>query len=278
MLRALIAAALLATPALAADDPVVLPGVVSTAASEIRLAISPDGRRMLWGAIGRDAVRGQLDIWERHREGDGWSKPAPVPFNTEGEDFDPAFSPDGRQVYFHSERPGGFGGTDIYVVDLDPATGRFGAPRNLGPGVNSKGAEWAPTAMPDGGLLFASDGWGGFGRHDLFVATPAGARPRNLGAAVNGPDEDFDAALSPDGRTLLFSSGLMSDDAAKVSLFVSTRTGEGWSARKPAGVGCADFVNGAGFDPADGTRIFYSAACPGGQGRMDIRETRLPRP
>src|SRR5690349_1033380 len=83
-------------------------------------------------------------------------------------------------------------------------------------------------------------------------------------------------AAPPDGRTLLFSSGLMQGDAAKVTLFASTRTADGWAARKPAGVGCGDFVNGVGFDPADGARVFYSAACPGGQGRMDIRETRLP--
>jgi Tol biopolymer transport system component len=273
---ALLAFALFATPALAADDPVVLPGVVSTAASEIRLAISPDGRRMMWGAVGRDAARGQLDIWERHRVGDAWSTPAPVPFNTDGEDFDPAFSPDGRQVYFHSDRPGGFGGTDLYVVDLDPKTGAFGAPRNLGPNVNSKGAEWAPTPTKDGRLIFASDGWGGFGRHDLFVVSLKGGKPQNLGPAINGPDEDFDAGLSPDGRTLIFSSGVMTDDDAKVSLFASARTKAGWSQRTLAGVGCGDFVNGAGFDPADGGRIFYSAACEGGPGRMDIRETRTP--
>lgn len=274
-MRVLIAAALVAAPALAADDPVILPGVVSTAASEIRLAISPDGRRMLWGSIGRDAARGQLDIWERHREGDGWSAPAPVPFNTAGEDFDPAFSSDGRQVYFHSDRPGGLGKTDIYVVDLDPATGRFGVPRNMGASVNTKGAEWAPTPLANGALVFASDGWGGFGRHDLFVVSVA-LRPTNLGPTVNGPDEDFDAAVSADGKTLLFSSGLMDGEAAKVSLFTTTWTGEAWSPRKPAGLGCAEFVNGPSFDPADPSRVFYSAACPGGPGRMDIRETRLP--
>lgn len=275
MKLALLLALAIATPALA-DDPVVLPGVVSTAASEIRLAISPDGRRMLWGSIGREAERGQLDIWERHRLGDGWSAPAPVPFNTAGEDFDPAFSSDGRQVYFHSDRPGGLGKTDIYVVDLDPASGRFGAPRNMGAGVNSKGAEWAPTPLPSGALLFASDGWGGYGRHDLFVANPVGERPRNLGPTVNGPDEDFDAALSPDGKILLFSSGLMNADDDKVRLFVSAWTGERWSPRKPAGIGCAEFVNGPSFDPTQPGRVLYSAACPSGPGRMDIRETHLP--
>jgi hypothetical protein len=268
-------ALLLATTSVVAADPSVLPSVVSTGASEIRLAISPDGRRMLWGSVGRDAAPGQLDIWERHRVGEDWSKPASVPFNTEGEDFDPAFSSDGKQLYFHSDRPGGFGGTDIYVVDV-PATGAFGTPRNLGPDVNSKGAEWAPTPTADGRLIFASDGWGGFGKHDLFEVRLSGGKPRNLGPAINGPDEDFDAALTPDAKGMVYSSGVTSDTVAKVSLFVSRLGPRGWSPRMPAGVGCADFVNGAGFDPSNPDRFYYAAKCPGGQGRMDIRETRTP--
>lgn len=271
-----LAVLLATTVAGSASDPVVLPGVVSTAASEIRLAISPDGRRMLWGSVGRDAAPGQLDIWERHRQGQGWSTPAPAPFNTDGEDFDPAFSPDGRQVYFHSDRPGGLGGTDIYVVDLDPSTGAFGRPRNLGPGVNSPGAEWAPTPLADGRLIFASDGWGGFGRHDLFEVDLAGGAPRNLGPAINGPDEDFDAALTPKADAIVFSSGVMGEDLAKVGLFVSRLGPNGWTPRTPAGVGCSDFVNGAGFDPSNPDRFFYAARCPGGAGRMDIHETRTP--
>ncbi|MBU1375861.1 MAG: hypothetical protein KKE02_23225 [Alphaproteobacteria bacterium] len=274
-ITALALLALAATSATTADQPV-LPGVVSTAAAEVRLAISPDGTRMLWGSVGRDAAPGQLDIWERHRVGEGWSKPAPVPFNTDGEDFDPAFSPDGRQVYFHSDRPGGFGGTDIYVVDLDAASGAFGAPRNLGPDVNSKGAEWAPTPTADGRLIFASDGWGGFGKHDLFEVALSGGKPQNLGRAINGPDEDFDAALTPNADAIVFSSGVMSDDVAKASLFVSRLGPEGWSQRTPAGVGCSDFVNGAGFDPSNPDRFYYAAKCPGGSGRMDIYVTRTP--
>lgn len=272
--------ALAAAPALSADAPdtVLLPGVVSTGAAEVRLAISPDGRRMLWGSIGRDADKDQQDIWERHRQGHGWSAPARVAFDTVAAEFDPAFSPDGRRVYFHSDRPGGFGGADIYVADLDRATGQFGTPRNLGPSINSKGEEWAPTPTAKGTLIFSSDGWGGFGKHDLFEAR-LDARtdpPKNLGPTINGPQEDFDAALS--GESLAFSSGSMDDDAVPVRLYTSRRAGALWSNRTPVNFHCSDFMNGSSFDPADSSRFFYAAKCAGGEGRMDIRETRTPIP
>lgn len=231
---------------------------------------------MLWGSIGRDAPAEQQDIWERHRIGDGWSTPARVSFDTDAVEFDPAFSTDGKTSYFHSDRAGGFGGTDIYVVTRDPATFAFGTPVNAGPAINSKGDEWAPTPMRDGGLLFSSDGWGGMGKHDLFITRPGAARPTDLGPSINTPDEDFDATLSSDGTTMVFASGVMTDDKAATRLYVSRKNHGAWSPRQPLGLGCSDFVIGPSFDPADDSTLAYSANCPGGKGRMDIHREPMP--
>jgi hypothetical protein len=256
------------------------PGTVSTrGASEVRLAIRPDGMQRVWGAIGRGEA-GQLDLWESHRLARGlWSEPARLPFNGPGEDFDPAFSPDGRRLYFHSERAGGFGQTDIYVAGVEADGFSFADPRNLGPEVNSAGAEWAPLPLADGGLLFASDGWGGEGLHDLFLATPAvaGSRPANLGQPVNGPEEDFDSALSPDGMTLIFSRGTFGETSNAVALHAATRGSDGWSAPVKVPLGCGGFTIGSSFGP--GGRFYFASDCgKAGAGRMDIFSIRYEPP
>ncbi len=262
-----------------ATDGLVRSGVISTDAAEVRIAHSPDGGRILWGAIGRDAAADQQDIWEIHRIRGGWSTPARVPFDTETAEFDPAFSPDGRWVYFQSDRAGGLGGSDLYVVSIDPVSGRFGTPRNLGPRVNTPGEEWAATPTPSGRLIFSSNGWSGRGEHDLYevdLRTP-GAKPANLGDAINGPLDELDAAITPDGRTLVFSAGDMDADTADVRLFVSYRTRSGWTPRRALGIGCSPFILGAAIDRRTPWRLYYAAHCAGSPGRMDVHVADLRR-
>ena len=254
------------------------PGEVSTEAAEVRINFSADGRWAAWGTIGRDASPDQQDIWLSRRGAEGWSPPFPAPFNSDSVEFDPAFSPDGRTLYFHSDRPGGAGGTDLYAVGFDPERQAFATPVNLGRRINSAGNEWAPLPTRWGSLIFASDGWGGEGGMDLFEADLSGARearPRNLGPQVNTALLDFDATITTDAGALIFSSGRMSEDEAIVSLFRSVREGDGsWAPRRPIDVGCSRFVIGASFDPADPDHFYYAANCEGGIGRMDIR--RVP--
>lgn len=181
-------------------------GVVSTPASEVRASVSPDGRRIVWGSTDRAGGPGGWDLWQARLDGKRWVEPQPLAINTASKEFDPFFSADGRWLYFFSNRPGGRGGDDLWRAAV-AANGGWGEPENLGPAVNTPGDEWAPATRADGQrLLFASNGHGGAGRHDLFVARWDGQAfvdPQPL-PGVNTAADEFDAAWLQDGRAILF--------------------------------------------------------------------------
>lgn len=251
------------------------PGIASTGHSEVRLTISPDGRTALWFSRDRPGGPGGYDIWMSHRTGADWGPAKPAPFNGPGRDFDPAFSADGRQIYFSSDRPGGLGGDDIYRVAV--AGDGFGAPEHLGSEINSAGREWAPMLAPDGAtLLFSSDRPGGAGRQDLYIAarTANGFAPaRPLAGAVNTAADEFDATFLADGRTIVFARApdLGTD---RIDLFAATPEAGRYSAGARL-----DRVNGEKdsygpmLDWSAPDTLTFSAERPGSAG-MDLYRVR----
>jgi hypothetical protein len=169
--------------------------VLSGEVSVIRLSIGPDGNHQLWGEP-QGQENGGLNIRQRHKSGTGWDDPQDVPFNTQWNEFDPAFTPDGSGVYFFSNRPGGEGGDDIWFVPVK--SDGWGEPVNIGPPVNTPSNEWAPTPLADGRLMFSSDGHAGFGGQDLYIAeqnSGGWSVPQNLGSPVNSDADDYDAVF-----------------------------------------------------------------------------------
>jgi Tol biopolymer transport system component len=249
-------------------EPVVVgAGVVSSEFTEIRAASSPDGKVWLWGSTNRPDGPGGWNIWLARRTGDTWSAPEAVSFNSEANDFDPAFSPDGRWVYFFSNRPGGLGGDDIYRVAV--TRDGFGSPEHLGPEVNSAGDEWAPGLSPDGTtLLFASNGRNGpGGKHDLFVSALEGGKWQTatpLPGAINTADEEFDATFLADGKSIVFAR---SPDLEKerITLNFSARASAGYE-RGTALSFSGPLHDGDALGPAldwhDRTVLLFSAAPP----------------
>ncbi len=211
---------------------VVHPYIVSTDNADVKLTFSPDGRRMLWGVIGREAEgHGGWDIWESTLENGRWSVAVAATFNSESHDFDPFFAPDGSGIYFFSNRGGGFGGDDLYFVSYNAVTQKYGKAVNLGENINSAGNEWGPVISADGKqLMFCTDGRGGKGKHDIFIAMRRGnswSIPKHTGDVLNSTGEDFDPVWLDDGRTIVFASDRGGNDA--VDLYVSYKTKNAYS-------------------------------------------------
>ncbi|PKQ45509.1 flagellar motor protein MotB [Confluentibacter flavum] len=121
----------------------------------------------------------------------------------------PALSPDNKKLYFTSDMPGGYGGSDIYVVDIN-ADGTLGTPKNLGNVVNTKNTEGTPFVNNEGSLFFASDGHMGIGLLDIFgtILDENGdiTSVINLGVPINSNKDDFSFTMNTDGLTGYFSS------------------------------------------------------------------------
>jgi hypothetical protein len=272
-------AATFATIALAA--PATTPRIerlaISTPVSDVRLAVSPDGRHRLWGTVNRTPGSG-LEIVESWLLAGQWTPPVPVSFNGDANDFDPAFAPDGRSVWFFSNRAGGAGGDDLYQVAFDPGTRTYGTPHNPGPIVNTAGNEWAPSLSEDGtSLLFSSDRPGGAGRQDLYIAPLQHGRigtPASLGPAIETGEDEFDATFAGD-RHIVFTRGDAEGEAG-TKLHLATLSRGTWhdAGALPAGINCSAGLN-IGPSVSRAGRFTWSAACGPGDTRLDLWSTDL---
>ncbi|HUT35704.1 MAG TPA: protein kinase [Planctomycetota bacterium] len=198
--------------------------------------------------------------------------------NSSREDGGACVSADGLTLLFGSGRPGGQGGTDLWLCTRRNAAEPWGTPVNLGPTVNSSSMDLEPYLSPDGlTLWFASERPGGQGRHDLWTSTrrsatePWGA-PVNLGPTVNSSSEDAGPCLSPDGLVLLLSSD-RSGGQGGCDLWICTRRGptEPWSA--PANLGPVVNTSKAELAPclsADGLTLIFKSDRSGGHGAADL--------
>ena len=131
----------------------------------------------------------------------------------------PALNKDDSKLYFTSDLPGGFGGSDIYIVDINP-DGTLGVPKNLGEVINTKNSEGFPFINNEGTLFFSSDGHPGLGLLDIF-GTIKGENGEfvdviNLGIPINSNKDDFSFSMNANGIAGYFASnrtgGLGDDD------------------------------------------------------------------
>jgi len=174
--------------------------------------ISQDGEWLVFAGNFSGKGYGNFDIYTSYNTPQGWSAPINLGsnINTEFWESSPSLSPDKNALYFSSDRPGGYGGIDIYV-SYRSANGKFGPAQNMGPLINTKGDEQAPFIHADNNTLyFTSDGLPGYGGTDIYVVRKDSSgkwgTPENLGYPVNTVANEGSLFVASDGATAYYAS------------------------------------------------------------------------
>jgi len=238
--------------------------------SEWITCFSADGLEVYFEAVNRPGGYGLSDIWACKRasvEDDyDWGPPENLGPLVNGAKWDkcPFISADGLELYFHSDRPGGYGACDLYVTRRATRTSPWGLPTNLDPKVNGSSDEGLPSVSPDGlELYFMSDRPGGYGSWDMYVSTRATTNDPwgdsvNVGPAVNSPGQDCQASFSPDGLLMFFWSSRPGGFSAWGDGYVARRASR--SAPWQPAVNLGPIVNrtswNAPFVSADGSALY----------------------
>lgn len=170
--------------------------------------ISPDGQNMLLFIGG---INNTGNLYSIQKTKTGWTTPATLgnSINSNHLESTASITPDGQTMYFASNRPGGYGGMDLYKIEKN-AKGEWGIPRNLGPKVNTRNDEDAPFIHPDQKtLFFTSNGHNSMGGKDIFKSRLINnnwEEPENMGFPINTPANDNYFTLTADGSKGYFSS------------------------------------------------------------------------
>ena len=149
-----------------------------------------------------------MKIYEARKGEKDWEHTVDLPFNSEAySNRHPSISADGLQLYFASDMPGGYGGTDIYVVEKEGAY--WGIPKNLGDQINTPENDAFPVIYNNEYLFFSSKGHGGLGGYDIFVVNIDGGLPGpilHFAKPINSPKADIGFILNKTGTGGFFSS------------------------------------------------------------------------
>lgn len=183
---------------------------INTAENEGSQYISADGKLIVFVRCSDRQGFGSCDLYFSERKASTWTEPKNMgqPINTRAWESQPSLSPDGRTLYFASNRRGSLGGKDIWRSERKE-DGTWSNPINLGKRINTPSDDEAPFFHPDGETLyFMSEGHLGMGGYDLFIARKGDngrwRTPENLGYPINTKGNEGALFISLDGATAYF--------------------------------------------------------------------------
>lgn len=269
-------------------EPINMGPMFNTSFADSPDCFSSNGLVLYFESQNRPGGYGKWDIWVSTREtlDDPWGAPINLgpQVNTGQDDCGAYVSADGTELYFQSNRSGGYGGWDIWMTtkhftDRNP-DGYWSEPQNLGSLINSSNWEGTPWLSSDGLELYfyARNRTGGYGNGDIWISRRATkndpwGEPTNLGPIVNSSAFDICPTLSPDGLLLFFSEDIIGSlrpgGFGSADMWMSRRA----SISDPWGtpVNLGPIVNSSSHDTGprvspDGSTLYFSSEKPGGFG------------
>ena len=232
----------------------------------------------------------QEDFYVSYKDGDDWTSARNMgsPINSHLNEGAPTFSADGKIMVFviieefgvYGENKTGFGGGDLFYCQK--INGKWTAPKNLGPVVNSKNNDTQPSLSADGKTLyFSSNRGGGYGSADLYVTryTPGvgWSQPENMGPKFNTSEVEDGVFVHPNNQVLYFSSAGL-PGLGQRDIYVSKREIDGsWGT--PVNMGYPINTNESErslFIDAKGEFAYFSSDRAGGVGDLDIYKFKIP--
>ncbi|PKP20104.1 MAG: hypothetical protein CVU05_09820 [Bacteroidetes bacterium HGW-Bacteroidetes-21] len=207
------------------SDPKGISPSINTLGHEASIGLSVDGSQLF---IYKDDGGSDGNIYYSKLNGEQWTVPVKMggEINTKYIETHASLSADGNELYFTSNRPGGMGGLDVYVVKRLP-NGEWSSAQNLGPNINTEFDEEGPFIHPDGvTLFFSSKGHMSMGDFDIFFSIKDEDRnwgeATNIGYPINTPNDDVFYMPTPDGRRAYYAShqtgGIGRNDIYLISL------------------------------------------------------------
>ncbi|MBK7410404.1 MAG: PD40 domain-containing protein [Saprospirales bacterium] len=202
------------------------PEIISSRHNERDMAIAPDGSEIFYTLSTPDnAIRAIIQIVQLDGK---WQSPRVAPFSGTYSDIEPFFAPDGKRLFFSSNRPTGDGDKggqyDIWYVEKEGA--EWGSPQNLGAPVNTPVDEFYPSVARNGNLYFTAAYSASKGAEDIYRSVFQDGQyqaPVSLDSNINAAGDEFNAFISPDEDLIVFSSYGRADDMGGGDLYVSTR-------------------------------------------------------
>lgn len=244
------------------------PAALSSGMYESSPTLSPDGAELFF--FRADRQFGNYRLMSSRCSGGKWSAPAEPAFAapTGVLEADPAFSADGRRLYYVSARHRG-GDLDVWKVERN-AEGAWGEPQRLPEPINTTDTELLPRELADGRLLFGSNRPGGPGGRDIYLAMPQGDgrwQVEALPAPVNSKGDEYEADMSRDGKVLV----VVANRGERSHLYVFDRKDEGWRERGLVPARGDVFQVGPLLSP-DGKRLLFAQADGERSGELFLAE------